>query len=127
MLAAKSRFFTSVITGPQTFQYARQDIARKIMLVEWKIYDYKFLAQKPVNSAFQLIVLLHRFQNYWIFVCKCKRDKHKTAFRGRNVTEVSRNAGRQTGSNFSLPASMPKVYKMPRRQHWSKRTLSNLV
>ena len=51
MLAAKSRFFTSVITGPQTFQYARQDIARKIMLVEWKIYYYKFLAHKPVNSA----------------------------------------------------------------------------
>ena len=110
MLAAKSRFFTSVITGPQTFQYARQDIARKIILVEWKIYDYKFLAQKPVNSAFSTVSFIASFSKIIesLFV-NANTANTKQLFGAETLPKFRETPGPRLEVIFPC-ASMPKIF-----------------
>lgn len=112
--------------SPQTFQYARQDIARKIMLVEWKIYYYKFLAPKPVNSALSTDSFIASF---WKII--------ESLFVNANAADTKQLSGAETllkfretpGPRLEVIFPSPRQYlkfKMPRRQQRSKRTLSNV-
>lgn len=122
----KQIFHFSNYRSPQTFQYARQDIARKIMLVEWKIYYYKFLAHKPVNSALSTDSFIASF---WKII--------ESLFVNENAANTKQLSGAETlpkfretpGPRLEVIFPSPRQYlkfNMPRRQQRSKRTLSNV-